>query len=382
MQVILNVDAITQPLTGIGRYALNLAKGLQASNAIDDVKFFSSYRWVNDAEHILDKNEVVAGMRSYLPWKSMALKAYFFARACAYRLHTQGHLKNYLLHSPNYVLFPHDGPSVVTLHDFSWWHYPEFHPEERIRLMNQKMPETYRRAHRFITDSHFVKQEAIEIAGLSPEKIDVVPLGVDDVYKPRSAEETESILNKYELQHGAYLLTVSTLEPRKNLMRLLQAYDLLPNDLKKRFPLVLVGVKGWHVDQIQSLAEKLECSGAVIRLGYVHESDLPYLYAGAKAFVFASLHEGFGLPPLEAMASGVPVVCSNATSLPEVVGASAHLIEPHDVENIKLAIEQMLSDAALRDDLIRMGLVQAASFTWSRCVDDTIGVYKKVMAST
>lgn len=382
MKVILNVDAVTQPLTGIGRYALNLAKGLQASDCIDDVKFFSSYRWVNDVEHILGKNELVAGIRSYMPWKSAALKLYFFVRACAYRFHAKGAYKQYLLHSPNYLLFPHDGPSVVTLHDFSWWHYPEFHPQERIRLMNKQMPDTYRRAHRFITDSHFVKQEAIEIAGLSAEMIDVVPLGVDDAYKPRSEQEAKHVLKKYGLKYGSYALTVSTLEPRKNLVRLLQAYELLPRNLKKQYPLVLVGVKGWHTDQVQPLAERLECSGDLIRLGYVHENDLPYLYAGARAFVFASLHEGFGLPPLEAMASGVPVVCSDTTSLPEVVGEAACLVTPQDTESITVALECVLSDALLRNELIRKGLRQAAPFTWSRCIDDTISVYQKVLAST
>lgn len=381
MRVILNVDAITPPLTGIGRYALELARGLRDAEDVDDVRFYSAYRWLNSAEAALGANAVLASLRQHLPLKSLALRGYFWMRQRAFDRLAKQRYRNYLLHSPNYMLFRHVGPSIATLHDFSWVHFPEYHPRERIDLMRREMPRTYRQATAFITDSEFVKREAMQLAGLASERIHVVPLGVDPAYRPMAPTEIGPTLIRHGLEAGQYLLAVSTLEPRKNLVRLLQAYGALEPSLRSRFPLVLVGVRGWHAESIECLATRLEATGDLRRLGYVPESDLPAIYGGARAFAFVSLHEGFGLPPLEAMASGVPVLCSNATSLPEVVGDAARLVDPLDESAIRQGLEQVLTDDPWREAAVAAGLARATAFTWQRCVRETLQVYRKVVAT-
>lgn len=381
MRLILNVDAIAPPLTGIGRYALELAQGLAGHDEIDAIRYYSAYRWVATPDEALQRGGSLAIMRKHVPGKRTAMRTYFWARQKLFSRQTRSRCSDWLLHTPNYILFRHGGPSVATLHDFSWMHYPEHHPRERIDIMQREMPKTYEQATRFITDSEFVRQEAIDLVGLDPERIDVVPLGVDAAYQPMPAADTLDVLQRYALVHGEYLLAVATIEPRKNLERLLRAFAALPPATRKRYPLVLIGVRGWHVEGIERLAAPLVESGEVLRLGYVPEFDLPALYAGARAFAFVSLHEGFGLPPLEAMASGVPVLASDTTSLPEVIGDAGHLVDPLDVDAIRDGLEHVLLDDDWRASAIERGLQRAALFTWQACVDQTVAVYRRALAA-
>lgn len=371
------MDAIAPPLTGIGRYALYLALGLRQHDAVQDTRFFSGYRWIDDPGQAQQANRLLAAMRHYVPFKSLALTVYFQARQAIFKQRTRK-LKSYLLHTPNYLLFPHDGPSVATIHDLSYIHFPQFHPQERIQIMNREMPKTLKLANHFITDSEFVRQEVIAHYGLSPETVTAVPLGVDPVFRPRCREETLSVLLRYGIADKPYLLVVGTLEPRKNLARLLVAYANLPKTLRDTYPIVIVGVKGWLTDDIERVAAPLENAGHVRRLGYVSGEDLPSIYAAAHAFAFPSIYEGFGLPPLEAMASGIPVLVSDVSSMPEVVGGAGLLVAPDDVDQLTYNVERLLVDADFRRRARLDGISRAAGFTWQRCVDQTVDVYSKV----
>ncbi|HRY16716.1 MAG TPA: glycosyltransferase family 1 protein [Candidatus Competibacteraceae bacterium] len=378
MKLILNVDAITHPLTGIGQYALRLARGLRAHPAIEETRFYSAYRWIDDPEQVLAANRPIARIRRWIPFKPLALNLYGAVRSRAFLWQTRA-LKHYLLHSPNYILLPFDGPAVATIHDLSYLHYPQHHPRERILFMERNMPRTLAQAAAIICDSQFIRQEIISILGVPADKVVDVPLGVDQTFHPREITTLRSVLNRYHLDGLAYLLAVSTLEPRKNLPRLLIAYARLPEALRARHPLALVGAKGWLNTELERHLAPLERTGQLRRLGYVPQDDLPALYAGAHAFAYPSLYEGFGLPLLEAMASGIPALSSHRSSLPQVAGDAALLINPEDIDDLTAGLEHLLSDELWRAAARPRGLEQARRFSWERCVEETIAVYRRLL---
>jgi alpha-1,3-rhamnosyl/mannosyltransferase len=216
--------------------------------------------------------------------------------------------------------------------------------------------------------------------GLEASRVTAVPLGVSAAYAPRLEEEIADKLRKYDLRFGAYALCVSTLEPRKKIAQLLNAWELLPAALRRAFPLMLVGSRGWLSETLQ---EKIQCGtaqGWVRYLGYVPEPDLPALYAGAAVFVYPSTYEGFGLPPVEAMACGVPVVVSRHSCLPEVTQGAALLVEPNDVPAFAAALEKSLTDESWRLHAASAGRAVAATYTWQRCVDETVKVYRRAVS--
>ncbi|GAA0712833.1 glycosyltransferase family 1 protein [Dokdonella soli] len=384
MRVIFNVDAITAPLTGIGRYALELARGLARHREVEALRLYSAYRWVGDPEHALAANRTIATLRKNVPFKTAALEAYTQLRSAMFRLHTR-QMRDWLLHTPNYVLMPFAGPALTTVHDLSWLNYPETHPVERVRFLDRHLPRTLEKAAAVFTDSQFIADEIVTKLDVPRAKVRVVPLGADAAYRPRAHDELMPALAKHDLADKAYLLVVATQEPRKNLARLVRAYAALPASLRARHPLVIVGARGWLSAELESVLAPLEARGEVRRLGYVAESELPLVYAGAHAFAFPSLYEGFGLPVLEAMASGVPVLTSNVSSLPEIArdaaGEVALTVDPLDESALRGGLERVLEDAAWRDQARPRGIQRARGFTWARCVDETVAVYREVLAS-
>lgn len=383
MKVILNVDAISAPLTGIGRYALELARGLAVHPEVAALRLYSAYRWVDDPALALSANRGIATLRRRVPFKSAALEAYTQVRSALFRLHTR-HLREWLLHTPNYVLMPFAGPAVTTVHDLSWLHYPHAHPLERVRFLDRHLPRTLEQARLVLTDSQFVAAEIAARLGVPPARLRVVPLGVDAAFHPRAAVELAPVLARHGLADTAYLLVVATQEPRKNLARLAAAYARLPAAHRARHPLVIAGDRGWRNAGLRQALAPLEARGELRRLGYVQEADLPALYAGAHAFAFPSLYEGFGLPVLEALASGVPVLTSDASSLPEIArdayGPLALLVDPLDEDALHAGLLRLLEDDAWRAAARLRGPAHAAAFTWARCVTGTVAAYREASA--
>lgn len=378
MRVIFNVDAISAPLTGIGRYALELAQGLATHPHIEQLRLYSAIRWVEDPADALSSNRMFASLRNNLPFKTRALEMYSGLRNVLFRAHTRK-LQGYLLHTPNYILMPFDGPCVTTVHDLSAFNFPETHPPERVRFLERHLPRTLERAERVLTDSRFIAEEIHEKLGVPREKLRVVALGVDPVYHPRKSETLAEAMSRHGLVAGSYLLVVATQEPRKNLIRLANAYAALPARLRERHPLIIVGARGWLNAELERVLAPLEASGSSRRLGYVSEADLPLIYAGARGFAFPSLYEGFGLPVLEAMASGIPVLTSNVSSLPEVCAGIALCVDPLDEDALRAGLEHLLEDDTRRSRSAADGLAHAASFPWSRCVDETVAVYREIV---
>ncbi|MBO9661416.1 glycosyltransferase family 1 protein [Dokdonella sp.] len=383
MRVIFNVDAITAPLTGIGRYALELARGLARHREIEALKLYSAYRWVDDPEHALHANATIAAVRRNVPFKTFALEAYTQLRSALFRLHTR-RLDGWLLHTPNYVLMPFDGPALTTVHDLSWLNHPETHPIERVRFLDRHLPRSLEKAFAVLTDSQSIADEIETKLSVPRARLRVVPLGVDATYRPRPPDELRATLRKHALDDRAYLLVVATQEPRKNLARLARAYSALPAALRARHPLVVVGARGWLQAELERALGPLEARGEARRLGYVAEEELPLLYAGAYAFAFPSLYEGFGLPLLEAMASGVPALTSDRSSMPEIArdadGEIALTVDPLDEDALRDGLQRLLEDAGWRADAARRGPRHAQAYTWQRCVEETVAVYREASA--
>jgi alpha-1,3-rhamnosyl/mannosyltransferase len=198
---------------------------------------------------------------------------------------------------------------------------------------------------------------------------------VDAAFRPRDAQQLQPVLSRHGLQAGGYTLSVATLEPRKKLDRLIAAYSRLPDSLRRQYPLVLTGSAGWLNGRIRQAIDRGRTEGWLHYLGYVPQDDLPALYAGARALALISIYEGFGLPVLEAMASGTPVLTSNVSSLPEVAGGAALLVDPDDLPAVSGQLERLLTDEPWRASAVAAGLQRARQFTWERCVQRTVEVY-------
>jgi len=266
-------------------------------------------------------------------------------------------------------------PSVVTIHDLSFLLYPQsFRPLNRLYLkLFARL--SVRRARRVIAVSESTKRDAVKQYGVTPEQVDVVHNGVDPAFRPLPIDQVSAFRADRGLPER-FILFVGTLEPRKNIARLIQAYAQLPG---ARPPLLFVGGKGWFYDEIFALVERLNLGAEVHFVGYVPTDDLPWWYNAADLFVYPSLYEGFGLPPLEAMACGTPVVSSTASSLPEVVGQAGLLVEPTDTEGLAAAMERGLTNADLRARMRAMGLARAAGFSWRETARRTVDSYRRAV---
>ncbi len=266
--------------------------------------------------------------------------------------------------------------SVVTVHDLGYLYYPRAHPLLDRLYLDLSTRYNARAASRVIADSQATKDDLVRHYGIEPDKITVVYPGRDETLQPMEDEATiEKVKARYGIR-GDYILYVGTLQPRKNLGRLLEAYAIVRKQAKKgETPcLVMAGRKGWLYDQIFQQVERLGLETEVILPGYVPQDDLPALLSGARLFVFPSLYEGFGLPVLEAMACGTPVLCSNVSSLPEVAGDAALLVDPLDVRSIAEAMNHLLQEEGLRTQLVERGFRQARQFSWDRCARETLAV--------
>ncbi len=365
--------------TGVGRYTFELASALAQISQSPELVFFYGTHW---SKHI-KTTAVINANRRYgkirntgSRFVSADLKRWI--RQTIFKIGILAYRAD-LFHATNYVAPAFDGTVIVTVHDLSFLRYPEAHPPERLAWLSKGLPDTLKRAGRIIVDSQFTKNELISLLDVQSERITVVYLGASQEYRPKDNDELSLKLKEFDLEPKGYILSVGTLEPRKNILSLLQAYELLPDSLKTRWPLVVVGMQEWKEQNISRHIEALTQSGNIRALGYIPDDKLTYVYAGAAIFIYPSLYEGFGLPPLEAMASGVPVIASNRSSLPEVVGDSGVLIDPEDIDSLAQAIDSLLNDREKHDRMVEKGLKQAKKFTWKECAENTFSVYRDVL---
>ncbi len=373
MKVAFNASQLLSPLTGIGQYTLNLGRALRVLDEVD-LDFFYASSWSRELKAVPSRRieSLKPLIKRWLPFP------YELSRAVQQRYFTHG-IERFgpdVYHEPSFLPFRFDGPTVITVHDLSWVRFPETHPPARVRIMNKLMPAAIQGASCILVDSDFVRAEVIDHYGVRPPKVITTQLAPREIFRPRTVQQRHATLARFGLNDASYFLCVSTLEPRKNVETALRAHASLPQPLRQRFPLVLAGMRGWLTSKLEREMQLLAQRGELVAPGYVTDEDLADLYSGACAFLYPSIYEGFGLPPIEAMACGAPVILSNASSLPEIGGAAAVMHEPHDVNAVSGAMRRLIEDPQFRGERSAASLAQAAKFSWERCARETSTVYK------
>jgi len=375
VQLGINAISLMSPLTGIGQYTYQLVSQFQAMGMAPWLFYGTGWSDRTRTAALPGIGAAKDMFKKLVPRPYVAMR-WLLSRRFAAGVRRHG---VQLYHDPNFMAYRFDGPTVVTVHDLSWVRYPETHPAERVREMNRLMPHTVERVSQIIVDSEFVRGEVIAHFGIAPERVTTTLLGVSPAFRPMGEEACRPVLASRGLQYGRYILAVGTLEPRKNLGTAIAAFRQLPDAIRARHPLVIVGMQGWGEGIDARGLDELIRRGEAILAGYVPQADLPALVAGARMLVYPSLYEGFGLPPLEAMASGVPVIASNRASLPEVVGDAGFQLEALDDRAIAAAMRQLVEDEATHRRLGEAGLRRAAGFSWEQCALDTLAVYRKAL---
>lgn len=381
MNVWLLSDAIQPPLTGIGRYVYELAAGLQSHDKVNRVELVS-YRGRQDWGQIESRcraadrqagkvqlrarQDRLARTRGWLINQRLVSAAYETAQEMHYRRALRNE-NNCVIHGPNYHLpahYPTGNAAVVTVHDLSTELFPHWHPDLRVQRMKRALRIAISRAQLVLVDASSTAVELIERFQVPESKVKVVPLGVDRAFSrvPLSLPRR-------------YTLCVSTIEPRKNIEALLAAYRTLPDSLKREYPLLLAGGYGWKSDATLQTIRQCVGEGWLKYLGYVSQTELLGLYSEAAVVAYPSLHEGFGLPVLEAMASGCRVVAGNHSSIPEIAGGLACLVDVSDTAELahalRLALEEPWNEAAA---IARR--THASGFTWEATVAATVASYQ------
>lgn len=386
MKLVFAVDSIFPPLTGIGRYAIELANRLPCVEGVDDVRYLAMFRWLNKSQFSNDQQDyfdelstpsLLPTLRTWAASKELMVKGYDVLSE-PWRAMLLKSAAGAVYHSPNYFLAAYDGPSVATVHDLSILKFPETHPAARRRYFELAFERSLTRADMLITDTEAVRNELLTEFGLPPNKVRAIHLGVSKAFRPMQQTETNAVLQRYGLLHGGYCLSVATLEPRKKLSQLINSYSLMPIKLRKAWPLVLVGSMGWLNSHLRYVIERAVSEQWLHFLGYVPQADLPSIYAGARGYAMSSIYEGFGLPLVEAMASGIPVLTSKTSCMPEVTGGAAILANPDDSDGLCSQLEKLLTDDVWRKKAAAIGIDRAALMSWESCLQKTVAVYREI----
>lgn len=371
MRIGVDYTAAARQGGGIGRYTRELMHAVLAQQPDHDFALMAATAGLGD-RWAAEVDRLKALSPNRLTVRSLPLSDDWMARLW-HRLHfplpatwITGAVD--LFYAPDFLLppLPRKVRKVVTIHDLSFLRYPETFTPQLRDYLTQAVPRSVQRADRVLTDSIWTRNDVVELLNVDSERVTALHLGVSDAFGPTAEPGERRRLNAtYQLGDIPYILAVGTIQPRKNYGRLIEALDRVRERVE--IVLVIVGRPAWLSEPI------LEAAAArphVKLLGFVNDGDLPALYRQAGVFAYPSLYEGFGLPPLEAMACGTPVVASNASSVPEAVGAAGLLHDPLDTDTLAAALHRLLTDADLRTDLRAQGLSRAAQFTWTRTAQE------------
>ncbi len=376
MKILLNSLSVVYPISGVGQYTLQLGKALEVLLGDQHIFWFGNNvsgnrydysnqkgpNFINRVQHYAKKV-----LREVPGVKTLA----HFWRNGRFRDYVRG-IKPSLYHETNYAPFYFgDGPTVITISDLSLIRHPEWHPRDRVKYFEKHCLRRLSDIEAIITISEFSRGEILTLLNIDPAKIHITPLGIDQSFHPGK--------DQFKGLPDRYILYLGNLEPRKNLPNLIKAYQSLPQPLRKRHPLVIAGAPGWHTHELENALRLLDKGEKPILTGYIPQRFLPDIYRGASLFVYPSLYEGFGLPVLEAMASGVPIITSDSNSLPEVAGDAGLFVDPCNVDQLKEGMMELLEDEKKRKELVNRGIARSKLFTWEHCARQTLSVYETVL---
>jgi glycosyltransferase involved in cell wall biosynthesis len=366
-KIIINTIPLLSPLTGIGRYTYEISKRIKENNDLNTYFFYGYY-----SKSLLDvsKNSHSKILKKIISKNQFIKKIFRKLLILTSNLYSS----NFDLYwEPNFIPLENiKAKKIVTsVHDFSFILYKDFHPKERIEYFEKNFFKNIYRSDAIICFSEFTKREILERIDIPSDRVEVIYHGIDhNLFQYKKNSDVNFALPK------KFILCVGSIEPRKNLINLLKAYNNLDKKIKQEYKLILTGFKGWQNQEIVSLISQNK--DYIDYLGYISDEELVAVYNLATLFVYPSFYEGFGLPVLEAMACGTPVVCSNATSIPEVGGDAVVYCDPYNVDDITEKIEMLLNDEILQKDMIKKGLERAKQFTWEKSYKKHLEFFKNV----
>jgi glycosyltransferase involved in cell wall biosynthesis len=393
VKVVVGANSLSGPLTGIGHYTLNLVEGLAHSQEIEELRLLSHGRLSaplrvppgprSDEQPGSSESAgtFLGGLRVRAAKNRLLVNLYdaVTARLSARALRDFG--PNDIFHSPDFQFAAFPGKTVVTIPDLSTITFPQFHPTSRVSYINRHIGRVVECADHIVAISDFVRDEIKTTLGVETGRISTIYPGIDPGFSPVSAEAFKAAAVHPNLDYKNYFLFVSTIEPRKNLGRLLAAYQRYAEGVRQTaLPLVIVGLPGWNSEAIHAELNRLVQTGQVIYPGYVTRSNLRTLLAGARALLFPSVYEGFGLPVIEAMKSGTAVLTSSNSAMSEISVGAALLVSPMDIEDMTRGIAQLHCDQALVESLVDAGFRAGGQYSWERCARETVELYTSLIS--
>ncbi len=393
VDVLIGADSLLGQRSGVGRMTIEIARAARVATSVTGVTLLMAGKLahasvVDELLGLDGPGAPVIPPRVPIPWKvaigrvpgvqtlrrikhgGLNRRLAELSRAASGRL---------VYHEPNMIVSPLRLPTVSTINDLSWFHQPSWHPAERLDWIDRNLPGTLKQARRFVAISEYTRDAVVKELGVARDRIDVVPLAPAVEFQPMTAEAAAPVLARIGLTDRQYVFSISTLEPRKNFDRLLTAHLSLPQALRHRVPLVIAGGKGWGEVLARPEADAAVRDGSVRLLGHVEDADLVVLCARAGVFAYVSLYEGFGLPVIEAMAAGTPVVASSTTAVGEVARGAAVLVDPLDEAGIAAGLQRLLEDAELATQLRAAGLERAQGYTWARTVECLVESWQRAL---
>ena len=395
LNVVLGGAPLLGRLTGIGRYTYELARALIASQIVDDLKLWGDLKFLN--ADILKRDDPsgedptgLADKKIQVRSGSLAVSARAFASRSYYASMVYQHVSgamaerrlrpladSHLYHSPNFIMPQFDGAQVITIHDLSTIRFPQFHRKQMVVLCEGGIHSAIEGKVHVITDSFHVRDELVNDFGVESSRISTVHLAPDPRCRPRHESECGHVLDALGLSYKAFFLSVGTIEPRKNLRRVFEAFRAGRRAGHFDWPLIVLGASGWKSSREHEMLDELTKDGLALYLDYVTDETLLTLYASAGALVFPSLYEGFGLPALEAAACGCPVITSERSAMAEFAPEQTLFVNPEDVSSIFGALKAIPSNPKFGSGFDAGN--QAAARTWVDVARETSEVYRAAL---